>query len=377
MNREQALAIVFAGPGKVELRQIHVPELRPDEILVRTEMTGISPGTDRSFLQGHYRGAMERFPLVYGYQRVGIVEAVGATVPQEQIAVGDRVFSGLAPCRLDPADGLGETGGAYTSLAVTHYSDVSPIHRGLPSGHPAGVAGSASIGLDEVALGGMAAIGLHAVELSQVRAGELVVVIGQGMIGQFDGQLSRLRGARVVVSDLIDRRLELAAAWGADRVVNPRDENLESVVKEERGKLSSPLGYGPVGGTRSAFELNRWSQMDGGADLVIDTTAQRQMVDNWPNLLRREGRLALQGYFPDPVPFDYHLFHFKRVQILCPGGFDVAGYGRVLDLMQLGLLQVKPLITHCLPVRSAPEAFRLVLEEPEQILGMVLDWRNV
>jgi len=361
VNREQALAIVFAKPGTVELCRIRVPELRPEEILIRTEMTGISPGTDRSFLRGHYRGAMERFPLIYGYQRLGIVEAVGPGVPQEQITVGDRVFSGLAPCRLDPADGLGETGGAYTSMAVAHYSDVYPIAPHIP------------VGLDELALGGMAASGVHAVEISRVAAGELVVVIGQGMIGQFDAQLSRLRGARVVVSDLIDRRLELAAALGADRVVNPRNEDLGSAVKEERGKLGNPLGYAPVGGTHSLFELNRWSQMDGGADLVIDTTAQP--ADQWAKLLRREGRLALQGYFPDPVPFDYHFFHFQRVTMSCPGGFDLGGYGRAVDLMRLGLLQVKPLMTHCLPASEAAEAFRLVLEEPESILGMVLDWR--
>jgi L-iditol 2-dehydrogenase len=202
VQSQEGLAIVFSAPGRVELRPIRVPELQPEEILVRTEMTGISAGTDRSFLQGRYRGAMERFPLVYGYQRVGTVEAVGAAVSQEQVAVGDRVFAGLAPCRLDSSDGLGETGGAYTSLAVAHYSDVHVI----PS--------SVRLGLEELALGGMAAIGLHAVEISRVTAGELVVVVGQGMIGQFDAQLSHLRGARVVVSDLIDRRLELAWALG-------------------------------------------------------------------------------------------------------------------------------------------------------------------
>jgi threonine dehydrogenase-like Zn-dependent dehydrogenase len=45
--------------------------------------------------------------------------------------------------------------------------------------------------------------------------------------------------------------------------------------------------------------------------------------------------------------------------------------------MRLGLLQVKPLMTHCLPVSEAAEAFRLVLDEPESILGMVLDWRTI
>lgn len=353
-------AIVFAGEGRVEIRSIRLPSLRPREIRVRTEVTGVSPGTDRWMLTGRYRGVGARYPFVYGYLRVGIVEEVGRDVPV--LGPGDRVFLGLSGTRLDPADGLGEAGGAYTSAAVADWTDAYPVP---PDVNP-----------EEAALAGLAAVSLRGVRLTGVRDRDLVVVVGLGMIGQMAAQLCRARGSRVIAADILEDRVALAGRWSADVAVNTAVHSLPDVVGRERLAWGDPRGYGPQGPAASAYDARRWREADGGADAVIDAVGNSALVAQWIGLLRREGRLCLQGYFPDPLVLDYHALHLRRATVVFPGGFDLDDYGDALSLLREGRLHIAPLITHRLPATQAAEGFRLLLAEPGRVLGMVLDWRE-
>jgi hypothetical protein len=74
-------AIAFTGVHRIEVVDISIPELRPDEVLVQTELTAVSQGTDRAMVAGTYRGVEDRYPFIYGYSRVGrVVEVGGAAV---------------------------------------------------------------------------------------------------------------------------------------------------------------------------------------------------------------------------------------------------------------------------------------------------------
>ncbi|MCL4370704.1 MAG: zinc-binding dehydrogenase [Chloroflexi bacterium] len=363
--RQKAAAVVFAGERRVEIREITLPELGPQELLVRTELTGISVGTDRWIMEGRYRGSRERWPYVYGYQRIGVIEALGPEVPEVTgLSVGDRVFVGLSGSRFDPADGLSAVGGGYTSHGVVHYSDAWSLGD------------LADPGLEEAALGGVAAVALLGVQMAGVKEGELAVVVGQGVIGQVAAQLCRLKGARVIATDLLPMRREISARWSADRVVDPQRESLAEVVRAERASLGNPIGYGPGGRCVSEYEWMRWDGVDGGADVVIDTAGSARLVMGWFDLLRRQGRLCLQAYFADPLMLDFHQIHLKRATVQFPGGFDLEGYGEVVEQLRQGRLQLRPLITHRLSARKAGEAFQLILDHPDEILGMVLDWRD-
>ncbi len=77
---KKARAIIFKGIGQVELASISLPDLQENEVLVQTLVTGISQGTDRTMLAGSYRGVQDRYPLIYGYLRVGRVTETGRSV---------------------------------------------------------------------------------------------------------------------------------------------------------------------------------------------------------------------------------------------------------------------------------------------------------
>src|SRR6478672_12299034 len=80
--------VAFTGRGKIELVELNLPALRPNEVLVESELTAVSQGTDRAMVAGTYGGVDARYPFIYGYSRVGHVAEIGDAVTD--VAVGDR-----------------------------------------------------------------------------------------------------------------------------------------------------------------------------------------------------------------------------------------------------------------------------------------------
>ena len=195
----------------------------------------------------------------------------------------------------------------------------------------------------------MTAVAFHGVRLANIQPGELVVVIGQGLIGQMSAQAARLRGARVITADTVRLRVDYSARYSADRAVDVSTENLADVVRAEA---------------------------PGGADVVVDTTGSTQLVRQCIDLVRREGRICLQGYYPDPVLFDFHPTHLKRVTVAFPCGWDNEEITHLSEHLAAGRIQLASLITHRVPCLDAAQAYQLILEHPEQSLGVVLDWSS-
>ena len=180
-------AVIFTGVGEVEIGEVNVPKPDPGEVLVRTTLTGISVGTDGWMIRGLYRGVQDRYPTIYGYQRVGVVEEVGSGV--DSLKEGDRVFVGLNRTRLEAGDPIGPVAGNYTGFGCHDASMVVAIPDAVSD--------------IEASMGGVASTPVVGRNLTQPQAGDLVLVLGQGMIGQMAAQIYRDRGARVIAADIL------------------------------------------------------------------------------------------------------------------------------------------------------------------------------
>ena len=326
-------AIVFAAPSAVEVRAVDLPAPEPDEVLIRTVYSGVSQGTERWMLLGRYNhmadDASATYPCFPGYQAAGVVEAIGGAVAD--LKPGDRVIA--AGTRFAEGPPISPGRASHCAHLVARRPDVARL------GPDADLAGAA--------LFVMAAVGRHGTRLANVRAGERVLVIGQGMIGQMSAQAARMRGARVIATDLVADRVARSAKFSADRAALVSGDELMALVREEAPD---------------------------GMDVVVDTTGNSRMFDTCLALIRREGRLLLQGYYPDPIVVDFHRAHLQRVTVVFPCGWDRDDDQMLADDLSRGVPTVGPLITHRVPYREAPEAYRLVVEHPEQCLGMVLHW---
>jgi 2-desacetyl-2-hydroxyethyl bacteriochlorophyllide A dehydrogenase len=333
----RAPAVVFLEPGRIEIRDMDYPDVGPNQVGIRTAFSGVSQGTERWSLTGRY-GHWDRdfgafYPCSPGYQAAGVLEEVGADVGD--LSVGDHVFA-LGTRFLDPDHKY--PGPCQASHSAYLVMDRSQVWRVDPE-----------VDLAGASLFHMAGVSRHGVRLTAVQAGDLVALIGLGMIGQMSAQAARRVGARVVATDLIASRVEAAAKYSADRAVDANNERLEDAIREEKPD---------------------------GADVVIDTTGVSTMFDRCLDLIHREGRIAMQGYYPEPISIDFHPTHMQRPLVSFPCGWDDEYNDDLADDMATGRVAIDPLITHRIPFRDAREAYDLVVEHPERSLGMVLDWTD-
>jgi 2-desacetyl-2-hydroxyethyl bacteriochlorophyllide A dehydrogenase len=333
-----APAIAFSRLGVVDVLEVEIPDPEPDEIRVQTVYSGVSQGTERWLLTGRHQGvdgqAAETYPLFPGYQAAGVVEAVGRDVTG--IAVGDSVA--VQGTRfVDPGLRPKSSGAAsHVGLIVTKASAATKLPPGAD--------------LAEAALYKMVGVARHGTRLARIKEGDVVALIGLGLIGQMSAQAARRLGAHVIATDLIPSRVEAAAAHSADVAVN---------------------------GSGSAFADALHEAAPDGADVVIDTTGSSRIFGHLVDLVRREGTIVMQGYYPDPIEVQFHPTHQKRATVVYPCGWDGPEADAVIA-QDLGdhQLSIAPLITHRVPYSEAVSAYDLILNSPEQGLGMVFDWKD-
>ena len=331
----KAPAVVFVEPMRMEIREMDLPEPGPTQIGIRTVFSGVSQGTERWALSGRYNHFDEDVPAYYpctpGYQAAGVVDVVGAEV--DGFALGDHVFT-MGTHFVDPDHRY--AGPMQASHCGYLVADASAAWKVAPE---VDLAGASQYHVASVSRSG--------VRITKVQPGDLVAVIGLGMIGQMSAQAARRAGARVIATDVIAARCEAAATHSADRVVDGSTGSLEDAVREEKPD---------------------------GADVVIETTGIASMYDRCRDLIRHEGKIMMQGYYADPIVIEFHPTHLTRASVTFPCGWDDEFNDVLADEMETGKIVIDPLITHRVPYRDAADAYDLVMEHPEQSLGMVLDW---
>jgi threonine dehydrogenase-like Zn-dependent dehydrogenase len=157
--------------------------------------------------------------------------------------------------------------------------------------------------------------------------------------------MARLRGATVIATDLIQKRVELSAIYSADIAVNSQEVDVAEVIR---------------------------SIQPDGADVVIDTSGNSRLFDYCLGLIRTEGRICLQGYYPEPFQIDFHPTHEKRATVTFPCGREDPS--SIVPLLNRHKVKIKPLITHRFPANRAKEAYELILNHPDEVVGIVIDW---
>jgi 2-desacetyl-2-hydroxyethyl bacteriochlorophyllide A dehydrogenase len=326
----RAPTVVFPAQGRVEIWTVDLPDVEPDDVLVRTVCSGVSQGTERWLLTGRYRWAdgIPQYPHFPGYQASGVVEEVGPEV--EDLQIGDHVFTQGTPfAGVSSRYGLA----SHTGFHVVSRSAVTKLDP--------------SVDLGSASLLRMAGVSRHGVRLTGVHEGDLVAVIGQGLIGQMSAQAARRRGARVIASDLVAARVEASEKYSADRAVDASTQDLREAVREEAPD---------------------------GADVVIETTGDARLVLTCVDIVRREGRICLQGYYPELIEIDFHPTHLKRPSVTFPCWVDEEEDAALATDLARGDVLIEPLITHRIRYTEAAHAYDLVVEHPARTLGMVLTW---
>ncbi len=337
-TKMNAKALIAYDKQKVALRDIEIGEPGEWDIAVEVETAGLSIGTE-----SYHIGSVDPAePRVIGYAPIARVTWVGKQAAA-LFAVGDRVTY-FAPNPPLPAAGVIQLCGAYQSPAIL---TVNPSTRNLLAPNDFCVKIPADVAAEAAAFAGISAVSYFAAEMSNVKAGEKVLILGQGIIGLYATQHFALRGAEVCVADLYDMRLQMAARCGADHVINAQRDDV----------VTSVLACWP-----------------GGADIVVDATASYRVVEQSLPALRPGGRYGFLGYYK-AGDFNLGLLQGRVYDAFFPWTLQGRLVVASLKLMEMGALRATELITHRFAVADAPQAYETAAKYPEATAGILLDWR--
>ncbi|HEX8519380.1 MAG TPA: zinc-binding dehydrogenase [Pseudonocardia sp.] len=307
-------AAMVVAPGRMGFVEAPVEPLRDGDLLVRTRYASIC-GSDLHVV--HH--GVETDPSLWapGYPgHEGVGEVVESRAPG--FGPGDRVL--LVP-PVPESRCYAEYQRVRAGVAVRLDGPLPPLPQVLMAQQLGTVLFAARHQLHDV-------------------AGRTVAVIGQGSAGLFwSWTLKRAGAARVIVSDLSPSRLAAAPGFGADVLVDARTESLTTAVMDLTGGV--------------------------GADLVVEAVGSREALLQSVGLARVRGRLVWFGLpdTNDPVPFDYRLFFRRKLGAVADWGAqhepDLASFRAAVEHVRTGAVDVRPLLSHVLPVERIAEAFRL------------------
>ncbi|MEM2864764.1 MAG: alcohol dehydrogenase catalytic domain-containing protein [Candidatus Bathyarchaeia archaeon] len=326
-------AAVAYGPRDVRIEEVDIPQISDSEVLIRVKAIGVCPSDVRSYEGVYFRKlydwGKDSFGLS-GHEWSGEIVSVGDEVKGFQ--VGDRVVGEpIIPCGICKFCRKGATNLCIDKkLVIRGFAEYLKSPSKSLFKIPEGVSYEAAAFSEPVAAC------LHANEALSPRPGETVLIIGGGPMGLIHLQLSKLSGATVVLSEVIEDRLMMARELGADVAVNPTRSDMVKEVKE----LTD--GY--------------------GADGVIVATGARKAIEDAFNAVSGGGKVVLFGgsYPPVMVEIDPNLIHYKEIKIM--GSYDQTPIHieRALNLIAKGRIDVERLIAQRLPLSRLKEAFELV-----------------
>jgi predicted dehydrogenase/threonine dehydrogenase-like Zn-dependent dehydrogenase len=357
--------------GATDVADVPAPSVQKRQVLIRTNRTLVSAGTERMLVEFGQAGWIEKArqqpdkvravltkmstdgvvptmeavfnkldqPLPLGYCNVGVALETGAGV--SGIVVGDRVASN------------------------GRHAEVVSVPMNLCAKIPDGVSD------DEAAFTVIGAIGLQGVRLAQPTLGEYLVVTGLGLIGLITVQLLRAQGCQVLGIDLDPAKLAMARTFGAQVV-----------------DLSA--GEDPVA---AALAFSRGRGVD--AVIITATTASSEPVHQAALMSRKRGRIVLVGV--TGLDLSRADFYEKELtfQVSCsygPGRYDQSyeeqgvdyplglvrwteqrNFEAVLDMISERRLDVKPLISHRFSITEAARAYEVVTGSAPS-MGILLEY---
>jgi len=353
MNQPKMMrAAVLHDWNDIRMVQRPVPTPGAGEVLIKVESCSICGGDVKIVT----RGMLKQPPMdsfIIGHEYAGTIVELGEAV--DEYKIGDRVtvevHKGCGRCRncIDGkytaclnygnlekghrANGF-TTNGGFAEYAVNHVNTISKIPDNISFDEATIIttAGTALFGLEH--MGGFV-------------AGDSVAVVGPGAIGLMAVQCAKALGAgKVILTGTRDERLALGKKLGADVVINLKKEDPIAAVKRETG------GY--------------------GADLVLLTAGNSDSLQQAIRIVHKGGDIVMVAHYEDTVSADLGLCVQNSNNLYTVRGEGKRCVHRALELMRMGKIQAKDLLTHSYPLDEIREAFRVFMAREGGAIRIVL-----
>jgi len=335
-------ALVLERQHELAIREIDLPlEVRPGMVRIAIHTVGVCGSDVHYYTHGKIGPFVVSSPMVLGHEAAGTVTEIGAGVTH--LKVGDRVC--MEPGIPDPNSRASRLG-LYNIDPAVRFWATPPIHGVLTPEvvHPANYTFKLpdNVSFAEGAMVEPFAVGMQAAYKAGIKPGDTAVVLGAGPIGTMVAIAALAGGcARVIVADLAQPKLEIAARYQGVIPVNIREKNLVAEVK----RLTE----------------------DWGADVVFECSGSPRAWETIMDLPRPGGTIVVVGLPVDPVAVDIAAASTKELRI--ENVFRYAHqYDRAIALFASGRVDLKPLISATFDFEDSIKAFdRAVEARPDDV----------
>ncbi|HUZ17477.1 MAG TPA: zinc-binding alcohol dehydrogenase family protein [Spirochaetia bacterium] len=320
-------AFQITEPKSTRIVDIKTPSLGSGDVLLKIRTIGMC-GSDLSSYLG--KNSLLTFPRIPGHEIAATIVERGSEVP-ESFNVGMNVtvvpYTSCGVCSSclrgrTNACKNNETLGVQRDGALTEYITV-PWQKVVP---PEGLA------LEELVLVEPLTVGFHAVDRSQVRDDDTVLVIGCGMIGLGAIVRANLRGARVIATDIDDEKLAIAASFGAHVGINSRSVDLS----RELDRVTD--GHGP--------------------DVVIEAVGSPATYRTAVEVVAFTGRVTGIGYAAEDAPIPTRLIVQKELDLRGSRNATAQDFRAVVRFLGRRTLPLEQVISRRVPLEHSGEALR-------------------
>jgi (R,R)-butanediol dehydrogenase/meso-butanediol dehydrogenase/diacetyl reductase len=316
----------YQGNKRFSVGESKMQSPGPGQVRLKVAYSGIC-GTDYHIYLGHMDQRI-KIPQVIGHEMSGEVTEVGEGV--EGYKVGDKVVvRPLDPCRKCPA------------CELEHYNicpDLNFIGIESPGSFQANWTLPAhtlhhlpdTIDMRHAAMIEPIAVAAHDVRFGMVTSKDYVVVLGAGPIGMLEALLAKTKGARVLVSEINQFRLNLARELGME-AVDPREIDLPKYVEEQ---------------TRTA-----------GADVVFEVTGAPEAAELMTKLVRTRGRIVIVGIFAEPVKVNLRQIQWREMVVIGVRNYGPEDFEAAISLVAAKALPLDRLISDIRPLEQTQTTF--------------------
>ena len=341
-------ALVIHAPGDLRVEDVPTPQVEPGQLRVRVRAGGICGSDLHYFQHGGFGTIRIKEPMVLGHEVAGVIEELGDDV--RDFVVGERIaVNPSRPCGLcrycqqglqnhcldmryyGSAMRMPHVQGAFRKEIVVDSSQAWRLADGVSDG--------------EGARAEPLAVAIHAVNRAGPLLGKSVLITGCGPIGALIVVAARRAGAsHIVVTDMVAQPLRSARKVGADETINVAEE---------------PDGLARFAGDKGSF------------DVLFEASGNERALRGGFDVLRPRGivvQIGLGGDMSLPI------------NTIVAKEFDLRGafrfheeFGTAVELINKGLVDLKPLISASLPYRDAGRAFALAADR-SQAMKVLLDF---
>ncbi|MDJ0272067.1 MAG: zinc-binding dehydrogenase [Candidatus Caldarchaeum sp.] len=322
-------AAVLRGVLDVAVEDVPVPECVSDSVLIRVKACGVCPVDVRVYTGENVWVSLPSVG-VSGHEVAGVVEKVGENV--SALKPGDRVAGTLSkPCGTCRYCLRG-----YENLCINPHKPKVFGFAEYVVAYPGYVQRFRDmVDFEEAVFTEPLAACINCVERSGLHPGDWALVVGVGQIGLMQVQLLKLMGAMVIAVDFSEERLRLAEMLGADVVVDAADSNVVEKVRSLAGGE--------------------------GVDFATVTVGEGKAVETGFRSLAKRGVLNIFASLHGEGMVDVNLnkLHFGELTLTGTYSGTRRHIYRALQLIEKGMVKVKPLITHRLPLEKLVDGFEI------------------